>query len=481
VRLPALLAAVVVLGAACSSAGGSGTPAGSTPPSSAPSSSSTTASAPGAGQADIPSVDDLVAACRRPLEVLANAGMVDLEAAQQLLDDVGASASGIDGLAGLLDESSPPGFCDAEVSPSVQAVIDEVEQAAAAGDVEKAKQMLQDLMASGLSSWAPWSEGILAAPPPGHDHRRQAMDLMMVAGWEMRLGDDAAAREAKDLAKDEFETYLQGDDDHEGAIDEAVKAGDEKALLKLAAQARLLGLDDAANDAIDETAKLAKKKLEKMIDEFDPCNASQEDFNRFMKAFAQAILLGLTSEGGDYAIANELVFDYVDLERYREGKPLLPGTEVPLCGGRVHAEYAVPGWSGGLTVDLSSCEGVTWTGTVALDASIEPPGGGSIAQKGSVDVAIEVDPDQYQGTVEFDFPQSVTLEAAGHTLTDDKVTHDRLTLILSKTDWSATVRLEELGGQGVVTGPGLPSFLHSVAGGGAEMTASLEEGATCGS
>jgi len=192
------------------------------------------------------------------------------------------------------------------------------------------------------------------------------------------------------------------------------------------------------------------------------------------KATAEFDFAGAFSEFLNPYGSIEAVFDAFDVNTIDYPLPVVWHT----AAGRLHAEYTIPGWSGALTVDLASCDGTTWTGTVALDLTLRPPDGGSVNQKGSAPVEVTVDADRMKGSVEFDFPQLVTVHAAGTTVTDDKVARDRLTLSLPKGDAPATIGLEELGGQGMVSGPGV-ALTHGILQGGGELQAPLEPNGAC--
>jgi len=170
----------------------------------------------------------------------------------------------------------------------------------------------------------------------------------------------------------------------------------------------------------------------------------------------------------------EAVFDAFDVNTIEYPLPVVWHTGA----ARVHAEYTIPGWSGALTVDLASCDGETWTGAVDMDLTLRPPEGGSVTQTGSAPVEVVVDADRMKGSVEFDFPQLLTAHVAGTTATDDKIARERLTLTLPEGDGPATIGLEELGGQGVVSGGGM-TFAHGIGQGAVEVQGPIEPNGAC--
>lgn len=144
----------------------------------------------------------------------------------------------------------------------------------------------------------------------------------------------------------------------------------------------------------------------------------------------------------------ELVFDVFDVNVIET--PLEVVWHSPAVRVTVVVDLKPP-WSGAVVIDLLTCDGEAWTGSVTLDGRMNI-GGGSWVQKGDVEFAFRVK--NGIGDVEFVFPSTVTITTGGVTLTDKISLQQRLTLVLPEGIGPATVKLETIGGSQVVTGPG---------------------------
>ncbi|RLE16896.1 MAG: hypothetical protein DRJ28_00545 [Actinobacteria bacterium] len=144
----------------------------------------------------------------------------------------------------------------------------------------------------------------------------------------------------------------------------------------------------------------------------------------------------------------EIVFDTFDVNVIET--PLEVVWHSPAARVTVVVDLEPP-WAGAAAIDLVTCDGEAWTGSVTLDGKMDI-GGGSMDQKGDVTLALDVQ--NGIGEVEFVFPVTATMTAAGQTITNKISSQQRLTLVLPEGVGPATVKLETIGGSQVVTGPG---------------------------
>ena len=268
-------------------------------------------------------------------------------------DDGSASTLGPDGVATILDQVMVSGVsvCALDVSPHVQAVIDEVRAASARGDRAEVRSLLEQLIRVDL----------LAAAPPvksfrgtGASSLQKVRDDIAAAAEAYHQGEDDLGDEAMDRAREHFTSY---------ARDAIPGTEDVGVLLTIAAEAQLLGLDEIADDAMDKARDIVERELEAIANRYEPCTATLEETNELVAATALVQMHGGDSESGDALIRRYLEF-IVDRAN---GRP------VPECEGY---------WAFAMTTDI---EDVTflWDGVFTVrDGRIEGSGDGTLLGSG---------------------------------------------------------------------------------------------------
>lgn len=110
-----------------------------------------------------------------------------------------------------------------------------------------------------------------------------------------------------------------------------------------------------------------------------------------------------------------------------------------------------PPWGGAAAIDLATCDGENWAGSVTLDGAMSA-GGGTVEQKG--DAGFEFTVRGGTGTVDFAFPVTAAMTVEDITVTNNITSQQKLTLTLPEGTGPAAIKLETTGGNQVVTGPG---------------------------
>lgn len=146
--------------------------------------------------------------------------------------------------------------------------------------------------------------------------------------------------------------------------------------------------------------------------------------------------------------AIEAVFDVFDVNVIEY--PLQVVWHDPAARATVVIDLSPP-WSGAAAIDLKTCDGKRWTGSLTLDGSLSIAGG-TMTQKGDIDLALDVEGNT--ATTEFVFPVSATMTASGFTVDNQISSQQRLTLTLPEDSGPVSIDLETIGGSQTITGPG---------------------------
>ena len=284
-------------------------------------------------------------------------GFVDLNAAAQtpsLNPDFSAGTLGLAGAEALVASFFSPAdtFCGAELSAETQEKLEQIDQLIEVGNVPEARQQLENLLRELQTKTRTTKSAHVLASLALQLNKEQTYHfvktfLSSAARFQV-LGLEELAQEAIDEAQDTFSDWA------EVVLESST---DIKELLGIAAQYQLLGgLESLDQDAIEKAAELAEKKVLDLLSRFNPCEAKEIQIIEILQALAISQALG----GGDQA-STEMVLQSFEIAR-RNNKAKAEGESIPECEGAWVVELV--GSYSGFEVDFSvrSCDGVNWEG-----------------------------------------------------------------------------------------------------------------------
>ena len=286
-----------------------------------------------------------------------NLDFVDLNAAAQtptLNPDFSTGTLGLVGAETLVASFFTPEdtFCGAALPGETQEMLTQIDKLIEDGNVDEARQQLEDL----LRDYPPQagtngSLGVLASVVRILDKEqtyRFVKTFLISAARFQVLGMEDLANEALDEARDTFSEWA------EAAIE---STSDIKELLSIAAQYQLLGdMEGLDQDAIERAADLAEKKVLDLLRNFNPCEANQDQITEILQALAMSQALSGYDQG-----STEIVLEALETVR-KNNKAKAEGKSIPECEGAWVVE--LDGNYGGFEVDFSvrSCDGIHWKG-----------------------------------------------------------------------------------------------------------------------
>ncbi len=410
------------------------------------------------------------------VELLADRGLVDAEALARLSGEEGASeGSGVDVEATFPGSGPDVGLCSVEVSPSARTVLDAVDRAVAEGDLDEARRLLEEIVEGKASASAPsggvfavgvLAAGVLAAATDSADaHLQGARDALAAAEKAEELGMDDAADDAWETAREEFAAYLDGDDDHAGAIETTNDTGellelaaqatllgleeqgqealtkaqdtfagylegsgdqpgaiertnDPRELLRLAAAALLLGLEELGEEALAKALSILQAELDELTEKFSPCDAGRKEVERLETAATKVKLLG-----GDASGAVALYEKALEIQRRRAaGEDYIPECDAAATIS-AQATSSFEGVRVELTADLRTCDGTTWTGLFE-HRFVDPPDtegvavtSGAITATSDVEVELPAPSGSATTSIVFVFGGEVSATVEGYSAT----------------------------------------------------------------
>jgi len=285
----------------------------------------------------------------------------DLDAAAEIPTlgaDGQASTLGPEEAAIILGEltASADSMCALEVSPRIQEAIEAVRAAAAQGDRDEVRRLLEQLIRVDLQAAGSPIKSFRNSYAP--EDRQKSRDASAAAAEAQAQGESDLAEEASEQARQHYTNYATT----------AIPATDDVgALLTIAAEAQLLGLDDVAFDAIEKATEILEMELEEVAARYNPCRPTREEFRELATATARVQLIG-----GDASEGEILISETIDISIRRAN-----GETVPECDAL---------WSLAMTLDVESDTGdiaFLWDGVFSVtEGEIDGDGVGTLLGTG---------------------------------------------------------------------------------------------------
>lgn len=298
-----------------------------------------------------------------------------------LSDDLELGTLGIQGTEDLLGQylSIENTFCSSELSDKILERLTEIERLVNEGKETEAQDLLNNLLeevieelnsiSSSSSSHAKTARLYLAIDK--ENAHRLVREFLNIAAQAQLLGMDDLAEDALNQASETFNDWAS----------EAIKnTTDLSEALEIAAQAQLLGLENGLDDiALDKAREIVQQMLTKAMKGFSVCDSPLEQARDILSKAALAQLLGV--EGGDPENAIDLVLEWkVIQEKKANNEP------VPECSAqsfKLEESFA----EGFMTVTGFgyTCDGENWQIEISGSGS---PAGAPITFSGALDFPV---------------------------------------------------------------------------------------------
>lgn len=245
------------------------------------------------------------------------------------------------------DMTSEELFCALDISDETALVFKAVEQLIIDGKNAEARNLLSSLLDAHKHA------------VESSETRQKVRELLRAAGYDMKAGGDGQSY--MNQARSNFTSWATSNINNATSV---------KELLKIAAEAQLLGLDDLSESAMEKARDLVKKQLEEKLNSFDPCSASKEEAGDLLDQLAKELIL-TGEEGSHYnETLNKAGQAYIkngineELVKQTFGDDI----EAPVCSYAFEWSRTVSdGWT--FMGSGSSCDGINWKGSVTLSGN----------------------------------------------------------------------------------------------------------------
>lgn len=282
---------------------------------------------------------------------LAPAALIPIEGQDQSFTFLGENGAQL-----IVDDlTSEELLCALETSDETKALFSEVEQLIIDGKKSEARNLLSTLLAAGKLS----TKAINKTKHTNYyfsNERQKVRELLRAAGYDIEAGGDGGSY--MDQARTNYSTWANANINNTTSI---------KELLKIAAEAQLLGIDDLSDEAIEKATEIAKQELEEKLESFDPCTASSEEAGDLLDQLAKEMIL--TGEQGDnYEKTLKKAGEaFIKNGKNKDAVQQIFGDNIedPVCSYAFEWTRTVSdGWT--FQGEGSSCDGINWEGSVAL-------------------------------------------------------------------------------------------------------------------
>ncbi len=312
--------------------------------------------------------------CDNPPELSFNlqpATLIPIEGQDQSFTLLGES-----GAQTIVDDlTSEELLCALDISDETALVFEAVEQLIIDGKNSEARNLLSTLL-DALKLAVKVNYETNSTDIESSAERQKVRELLRAAGYDMKAGGDGQSY--LNQARDKYTAWATSNISNATSI---------KELLKIAAEAQLLGLDDLSDSAIAKTTEIAKMQLEEKLNSFDPCSATNEEAGDLLDQLAKEMILTgeqgsnynkTLEKAGQAFIKNGINEDFV---KQTFGEYI----EAPVCSYLFEWSRTVSdGWI--FKGNGSSCDGINWKGSVTLSGV--NTSGGSISSSGDFVFAI---------------------------------------------------------------------------------------------
>lgn len=340
------------------------------------------------------SVPELAELCEQPFTVPG----LDIEAAvgiplpDGIADELALDAQGVGVIVDLMGPGIPH-ICTLEASPWVVAAVAAIDEAGAAGDTAEVSRLLEQLISVDIQAWAPMIEGISAHE--GVDHEQRSRDYQEAADAASRNGDDEAANDAYYEAGNEYSEYVN---------DTIGNTTDPQTLMDMAETSAYYGNTEDTDALLQKILEHREKELAPIVTAYEPCTANAEQTGTLVDAAAGVLILG-----GDADDALGKLLERMDIWERRQ-----KGEAVPECDAySFHEEQPLgSGWDGTMTLDLQTCDGITWTGMRFVEGVLDT-GGGRMSLVSSAPISVTLPDPTGEASADIEIPLNVSIKVEG--------------------------------------------------------------------
>ena len=324
-----------------------------------------------------------------------------------------------------------PHLCRLDVSPAVASVIAQIDEAAVAGDTDEVRRLLEPLIADDIEAWAPMPLGVSA--DEGVDHEQRARDYMEAAETAAENGDSEAANDAYYEAASEYSQY----------VSETIgNTTDPQTLMDTAETSGFFGNDEDVAELIQKLLEYFEKELVPILAAYEPCTADADQTGELVDATARVLMLGGDTPGALGALEERL-----DIWERRQR-----GEAIPECDSfSFYQESPLgSGWDGTTSIDLLTCDGVTWKGTLFAEGVLDL-GQGRMSFTYATPISVVLADPTGEASVDIEIPVSVSIQASDASGTVSGTTQAKVTLNADATAMTAKVTVEKQAMPGSIT------------------------------
>ena len=361
---------------------------------------------------------------------------IDLDAAvgMPLPDGIADETElGPEGAAEIVSEIGPavPNLCTLDVSPAVASAIAEIEDAARAGDSDEVSRLLDQLISSDIQAWAPMSVGVSA--DEGVDHEQRTRDYMEAAETAAENGDSEAANDAYNEAAAEYSEYVK---------ETVGNTTDPQKLMDMAETSAFFGNDEDMAELLEKLLDHFEKELAPVLESYEPCTADAVQTGELVDATARVLILG-----GEADDALQAIMERQDIWERRQ-----LGEAIPECDSFSFFQESPLGsqWDGTTSIDLLTCDGVTWTGTLFAEGVLDM-GQGRMSFTYATPVSVVLPDPTGEASVDIEIPVNISIQSAAGTGTVSGTTKAMVTLTVDAKAMTATATVARQAMPGKIT------------------------------